>query len=257
MRKRRSRGVWLPVIGHAITDPENEEVDISQEFAVDVPTDGSTNMGIVPLTFDTPQEQPNASVASDTMAELAGSEYIIKRILGHLHVANNSPYDNVNGGSHFAIKVDAGFFVARAGPDAGAPLGPDAPISFGVDSDADRQNYSPGHPATAREPWMWRRTWVLGNQRKIKFFEASAGSANVAPYGYFPAHNGIYPLTEGSRVDIKSRRRVRNDERLFLAVVARGLPINASVTGQLSVAYVLTTIRIFGSLVKAKGSGAF
>lgn len=262
MRKRRSRGTWLPILGTKVTDIPAIETDaLTFELAVDMPNDGSAALGIIPITYDFPQEGPALQVEVDTLNEIVGNEYIIKRILGHCHVSNNSSSDTSvqppTGAD--ALLVSCGFFVARAGADSQGPLGAAGPIGYGTDTvQSDLEQYSPGNQATAREPWMWRRTWIVGNERKAFRHRTAvlAGNPFPAPFVFYPPTNALGSLREGPSVDIKSRRRVKLDERLFFAVECRSLPLGTTEVGQ-SAAYIALTIRMFGSLVKAKGSGAF
>jgi len=260
-RKRKTRGTWLPLLGTAIGEGGEDGIALTTQLAVDVPTGGGEGLGIVPLTFDYPQEYPDLNTTSDTLSEIAGSEYIIKRILGSCIVAATIPYNAGTDVGNDAIMVSAGFFVARAGAQSQGPLGAEAPIGYGADTNlADQEQYSPGHAATVREPWMWRRTWVLGNQRKAWFYNTSSSTGYNNPGGLMmlPQTNAEMPLALGPGVDIKSRRRVKLDERLFFAVAARGMPLGQGAQGDPDpFAYVLLTIRMFGTLVKAKGSGAF
>jgi len=260
-RKRKSRGTWLPLLGTVVGESGEEGIALSSQFAVDVPSSGAAGLGIVPLTFDYPQEYPDLNTTADTLSEIAGSEYIIKRILGSCLVTARLPYDAGNDDGNDAIAVSAGFFVARAGAQNQGPLGAEAPIGYGADTVlADQEQYSPGHAATAREPWMWRRTWILGNARKAYFFntQPSAGYDIGAGEANFPPTNAEQGIATGPSVDIKSRRRVKLDERLFFAVEARTWPLGTAQADALqNFAYVNLTIRLFGSLVKARGSGAF
>lgn len=256
-RKRRNRGFWLPILGTR-SGEGGEGDDLTFQFALDAPANNnSPDLGIVPITFDFPQEGPTLSPDADTLAEIAGSEYILKRILGNCVVANRCYYDAATDDGASAIKVDAGFFVARAGAESQGPLGANGPIGYGADTtQSDREQYSPGNPATAREPWMWRRTWILGNEKKAFIYENSNGGAPVA-YGYCPPTNLTSDVRNGPYIDVKSRRRVRQDERLFFAIQARHWPLADATAGDNDIVDVSLTVRLFGTLVKARNSGTF
>lgn len=263
-RKRRSRGTWLPILGTPAVLGEGGVVttdgSLTFQLAVDAPNDGSAGLGIIPITYDYPQEAIELSPTADTLAEIAGSEYIVKRILGHCVVANSCNYDNVAGDGADALMVSAGFFVARAGSVTGGPLGPAAPIGYGADTtSSDMEQYSPGNQGTVREPWMWRRTWILGNQKKVVWFDSSATQVGSAYFRNSPPTNQVADLRSGPYIDVKSRRRVGQDERLFFAIECRTLPLQtASGSPQgFDFAVAALTVRIFATLVKAKNTGTF
>jgi len=105
---------------------------------------------------------------------------------------------------------------------------------------------------------MWLKTWILGNARMYhaKLNDNGSGLRQTG-WSSFPPTNAQYgSLRDGPAIDIKSRRRVRLDERLFFAVVVRPMPF-LSDDGYTSIVEGLLNIRIYGNLVKARGSGAF
>jgi len=255
-RKRRKTGTWFPLLG---TPETGQPSALTFQLAVDTAINGDATVGIIPITYDYPQEGQALQSEVDTLSEIVGNEYIIKRILGNVVVTNDSRWNGtLFSGAADAILVTAGFFVARAGSDTQGPLGADAPIGYGADTtSSDLEQYSPGCAATAREPWMWRRTWVLGNAKRWQLAITAGGNTNNGvPFAAAPASNVEGSHGHGTSIDIKSRRRVRLDERLFFAVEARNLPLGVNSTLSSS-AYVALTIRMFGSLVKARNSGAF
>lgn len=260
MRRKRTKGFWLPILGLQQGEGGAGD-DLTVPLALAPPVDDDEpELGVIPITFDYPQEGPSLSRDADTLAEIAGSEYIIKRILGNCILANGCSYNPSTDTGVPAIKVDAGFFVARAGAESQGPLGANAPIAYGADTpQSDREQYSPGNPATAREPWMWRRTWILGNEKLAFWREQLTSGSGTAPYAYCPPTNLTSDVRNGPYIDIKSRRRVRQDERLFFAAQARHWPPQAgsSIASSADRVDLSLTIRVFGVLVKARNSGAF
>lgn len=257
-RKRRKRsGTWLPMLGTYPESGDDEFASANTYIQLDVPTLGSPIIGVVPLTFDYPQEQPQLSNSADTMAEIVGSEYILSRILGQCLACNRADYNPVvNDPTPEALQLTCGFFVARAGSEETNPLGPNAPLGFGLSGISSREEYDPEHPATVREPWMWKRTWILGNAKRNFNFTENTGQAGPG-WGVFPPSTAGYgDIRSGPQVDVKSRRRVGSDDRLWFAASARGLPFGQTfVTPQFI--DIALCVRMYGTLVKARNKGSF
>lgn len=259
-RKRRSPGTWFPMLASSRIVGEDVFAYNLIRPTLDVNVDGTPVLGVVPITFDEPQEPPNANPDTEGLGEFIGNEYIFKRALGSLFVSRSRSVniEDPDEEDTTGIYVTAGFFVARAG--AGTTGDPDtAPIGFfGSSTPTAFQNYSPQAQAAIREPWMWRRSWILGWGQNVDQ-SASQVSIEKSLYASYPRNNVLYPsgLT-GPAVDIKSRRHVRQDERLFFGFGALALQLdeNGTTTLNSTVRFDLD-IRVFGALVKAKSRGSF
>lgn len=264
--RRKSQGTWLPLLG---TSPAGDDAELRSSantyVTLAIPQDGTPILAIFPLTFDYPLEGASGlglTPGLDSLSDIVGSEYILKRVLGTLFACNVSRYNSPTQDSLYyeAHQLTAGFFVARAGSNEQLPLGPTAPISYGATGGgaADAENYSPENPATQREPWMWKRTWILGNERRYAAMSTAAGILTLGHSVYPAANSGYGDMRSGPQVDIKSRRRVCSDERLFVALSARGLPFDQDRGGGGDEFLdVVVAVRMFGQLVKAKQTGAF
>lgn len=229
-------------------------------YLLNIPSTGEPSTIIRPLTFDVPQEQSSQTATDQTLSEIVGSEYIIKRILGSIivclgqNVVNEDP-DLV--GPANAYEVAAGFFVARAG-DSGDPTEAafDAPIGVAGASELPVfSNYSPLATDTIREPWMWRRSWALSP--KFWSDNPAGNDTTIRPESLFPYANWQYnQLNLGPTVDIKSRRKVTSDDRLWLAVGARWFVRDEEESTPAPIV-ITHDLRLFGSLRKAQNTGNF
>lgn len=260
-RRRRARYTWLPTLGTA--GPEGSDDNSSgREFTLLVPEDGSSDVIITPLTFDEPKEGDDLNLASNPLGTILGNEYFIKRIVGKLF-ASHRQQTNAGGDPSLpgAALFGAGFFIARANDTS---QGPDQPI--GSASIVERQeNYSPLSEDTIREPWIWRRTWVLQNyfQRgasalgRATFDPALAANATEFQGVYVPTSTMEYgSVLDGPHIDAKTARRVKQDERLFFVVASRALP-TASVFNTNGLIDGYLDFRILGALRKARQGSAF
>lgn len=261
-RKRRSRGTWFPMLASNRIVGEDVYAYSLIRPTIAIPLNGSPIIGVVPVTFDDPQEPPNANPDTEGLAEFLGNEYIFKRALGSCFVSRDvqrlemgtTPIDSAG------VIVTAGFFVARAQSDNTLPAQSNVPI--GWDNQTSQtlfDDYSPQAQASIRKPWMWRRSWILGWNESRQYDQTGEGDRETSIYSSYPRNNVMYPSgPSGPSVDIKSRRRIQQDERLWFAygglwlaervLEDESLPVNVRFD---------LDIRIFGTLVKAKARGAF
>lgn len=260
-KRRRRRGTWFPNLGTAGIEG-NVRDDDSGLFAELVITPGNSQQStifITDLTFDSPVEEEAISTSDSpnkkTLADIIGSEYILRRIVGKVFVG----LDLITQGATLptqAVLVTCGFFVAR---EADNQLGAAFAQPVGAASaDEALQNYSPSSVSTVREPWIWRRRWILG-QAGISF-----GSPVASAGAMFPQTNAQYgSVMDGPHIDAKTIRRVSQDDRLWFVTAIRNLgpnfadpfgsvDLNIDTHVKLHLDY-----RLFGNLMKAKNHGAF
>jgi len=281
--RRRTKYTWLPSIGEAGGQgtglPPRINDDIGFDFALSVaadPTLQETGIAIAPLVFDAPYETSSllgtTGVAADTpLSWFLQNEYILRRIVGNLFITVDSRTENVNAPA--AALVGAGFFVARADDtraNTDQPIGASEGLQDAVpNSKGAIFNYSPLSPTTAREPWIWRRTWILSpwGARIISGANAPispSGASNLAALidtggGYFPPTNVEYRTDKTNHyVDAKTVRRVRQDERLWLVIAARAWGLHAGITesGDLLLKG-HADLRFLGAARKARQRGTF
>lgn len=242
MPKRRRKYTWFPVVG-TVGPGETGDNFNQRFFALDIAPNGNSAVEISPVVPDVPSEGDEIDVnAPGQLVQAIGQEYIIERIVGKVFLTCQQPVDDPPT-TVFpkSLLVGCGFFVARAS-DQDAGGGPNTPI--GSASLAERQeNYSPLSEDAIREPWMWRRVWVLHTQRGN--INANARSNSFGPVRNIVAGTGLAftggaPNTntlhgsalDGPHFDIKSVRRVGNDERLYFVVAARTLDVLFNAVGE-------------------------
>lgn len=255
-RRRRNNGTWFPTIG---THPAEADSLAGIAFALALPVGTNNLTGVLPLTFDYPQEGDTLDTATDVLSEIVGSEYICNRVVGKMFACYNAdegglPVLESASNPAQAILFGAGLFVSRADDVDSGPNGANSPI--GLLSAID-DNYGVFKGSTIREPWMWRRVWMLGNNQGM--FEAPVGTwKNWNGFTRFPSTTAGYgSVMDGPHVDCKSKRRIKQDERLWLALSIRRFPLGGSnPTFEESVEGYFD-YRILGKLVKARNSSAF
>lgn len=235
-KKRRTKYTWFPTAwtqGAGGSDHRLPGID----FALGVDSAGTITTGIIPLTADAPKEPADNDPRTTTgiLPDIVGQEYFLKRIVGKFHIAHvgfalyagGVPTEGTITTFPNATIVGAGIFVARA--DDLSAGGVDLPVGATVGATL-REQYSPLHVNTIREPWVWRRTWILGNPLvKLAFQRGSLTAVNGFAGGFFPPTTAGYgSIQDGPHVDAKTARRVSNDDRLWLAVSTQTWPVNTA-----------------------------
>jgi len=264
-RKTRRKFSWFPTIGTAVGPQDSDNLS-GRAFGVTVPANGSTDVIIAPVIPDVPMEGDDIDVTlPGQLVQAVGQEYLLERIVGKAFCALRARRNAGNDPSTWAgALLGIGFFVARAN-DADAGGGADTPI--GSASPAERQeNYSPLSEDAIREPWIWRRVWALGNRA---FADVAAASQIVnfntvndtVPEALYPYSTAGYgSMSDGPHIDAKSVRRIGNDERLWFAVAAAGMPSVGGQTETVNSQGLITgylDLRVLGRLTRARGKSAF
>lgn len=248
-RKRQRKFTWMPTIGAV---GQNVSVDQSYTFlnALTVPANGLAGAGtrggvpaifIVPVIQDKPLEPGAQNEVAGSLNNVVGNEWFCERIVGDIFVGTRLGVTEDQGPR--TIAVTCGFFVARAGDtNQNLPIG----ATNGTAAET-HVNYSPAALNAVREPWMWRRTWVLG-----RTFNESDGLAQN------PSVNSFYAtLANGPHVDCKSVRRIGNDERLWFAVTCTDISIGFPNPTEAGLVDVMTDLRVLGALRKPRNRSTF
>jgi len=281
-RRRKTKYTWLPSDGTLITSDlgggntlEQQLLAFSGSFDI---TSGISDGFVSNVIADFPRS--NEDSANESLADVIGSEYFLKRIVGKVFVEANV---QAIGQDQFIAPQDApsflltfGFFVApyayeATGPTVGLP---DIARPVGTLPTADLANapaYNPQLTGTAREPWIWRRSWLLnpfGNlwprtgtvadpfENGIRLNANQQGGA-----ASFPPNNSWYPgVLDGPHIDAKTARRIRKHERLWLAFAGAQYPEGVTLDSdkfQKATMRFVCDVRTLGALRKARNRSSF
>lgn len=270
-RKRRFKRKynWFPPIG---TEVGNEDFFVAvagREFrAMAVGPHTGTggvlpiNTAVTPFISDNPSQieefDPNARGA---LAGAMGQDAFVKRIVGKAFIGLEQR-QNVGGdqSNPIAALVSLGIFIARA---EDADVDPTMFLPIGAQTAQQlRDNYSAAVAENLREPWVWRREWILGNQAQ-KTEEVGAVGANQAlqfnqvGLATFPRNTAEYgSVLDGPHVDAQTARRITSDERLYLSLSVAPWPPQIPAQQAISIdGYI--SLRVLGQLRKAKNRSAF
>lgn len=206
-RRRGPKVVWLPVdlnnrLGAA--SPATAFVDSSHfTFTLTGPGAGiAPSTAAIPLVKDS--ESTSAQLNIDaTIADIASSGYRLRRVVGKLVVL---VAQGVAAGAEdpTIYQVTMGVIVLKTDVT-------------GVNTAQPADVYSPEILNSVSDPWVWRRSWVLGDQEGA----ATVGSLLRAPRSNIENYAG--GNSDASHIDQKTARTVGSEERLFLVATCRGL----------------------------------
>lgn len=245
-RKRKTKYIWLPTLGAEIINA----VDLTESNGFPFSCTGGPNsqlpaaFALFPLLEDTPQEVAVTANPDPNIADFIGTDYVIKRIVGKCNiVAFQSAADTPP-----TLAVTAGMFVARA-DDTNALN----PIGAATTPQA-LPNYDPNYVDNIREPWIWRRTWLVSNA-------ASTNAATNAYRSTITTNVQYGSIQDGPHIDAKTGRRVRNDERLWFAASARPVTTDgtefSALPGAVGTVNGYLDIRVLGALRRARNRSNF
>jgi len=256
-RKRKTRYTWLPIRNGRTFGEESADAAY-QDFILDIPINGDVVVGVTPVVADTPQGTITTT-ETEGIGEIIGNEYVLKRIVGKCFVS----WTNTNATSgavgidvleDAAVLVTAGFFVARA--EVGNP---DQPIALGE----SQILYNPQSAFLTRQPWIWRRSWILGTGGFGPGLSEDIGTTFpqggvFRGRGSWPINNAGYgSVQDGPHIDAKTGRRIRLEERLWFAFsgsLLNGIGTEASMVPQIEVTL---DARYLGALRRPRGRSNF
>lgn len=240
MRRKRAKYTWFPINGSSFGASEGDPYTVNSQFGevivpvldITAPTTENGGLSILSLVPDFTVNQDNTA-ANTLLDKVQGQEYVLKRIVGKIFVSQRSfGVDE----AWPATIVTAGIFVARAIDDSQGEV------------DLQDNEVDPNDVHNIEQPWIWRRSWKLGDP----------ATTDYALAGAWPTNNAGYPgVMDGPHIDAKVARRVRREHRLWLAVSAFGVsPSGLSATGQAAIDYQID-IRLLGAMRKGRNESSF
>lgn len=256
-RRRRRNGTWFPVFAGQYTAGTGGTFNPAGiGFAFSNVVEGN-NLAVSALTYDEPREPGAVQTSTTSLLDVLGEEWFLKRIVGKFNVARFvDPANDPATDAGPPVLACLGFFVARADQTT-----PNVPNGFNSLTQAEvYAQYNPLAAQTQREPWLFRRTWLLGGNTNGQQIQNVGGTNFVFPTtltGAFPSANWQFPGTfDGPHLDIRTRRRISSDDRLYaaFAVEAAIFGISAVVTTNVTA---FLDYRIFGSPRRPRNRGNF
>lgn len=253
--RRRRRVTWLPTNG-TVLELVPETIDaVVNPFTLIFNHNfntGYTASDVVPLNpYDIPiepgQVTPDIATGGPTLVDVIGNEYIVERIVGNCYgtVLSNDAGDVAN--SVRGILLALGVCVARADDQ-----NPGVPAGF------TNENFNPLHLSNTREPWMFRRTWLLNAKQRLYNATILPNPTIREAYGQLPAWTTEYHgINTGPFFDIRSKRRIRQDERLWMIAGICGQPMLTEALSGITQVSATIDLRILGALRRAKNRSNF
>jgi len=238
MRRRKQGVVWLPLdtsnrlgtdeVGALGSDPS--ALILSQDVPpFSIPVDPTVTLQAVVKD----QPQGVGSTETSSLSDLEGSAYRLRRIVGKIFIQLRQ-FAGEGGNAPKQVFTTVGFMILRVN-ESGDPLSALTPEQYDV-------NALDG----VRDPWIWRRSWMLGNNGQTDDVPAP----DIAPV--FPGSNVHYgSALDGPHIDAKTARVVSDEERLFLVWSSIALDGAAQETNQL---ILVADLRVLATMRKQSGN---
>jgi len=225
-RRTKPRVVWLPQTN---ANSFGDATTVYQGFVMPVGgASGAKNVSEFPMVLD--NQSSSVFDATSTLADIESSGYRLRRIVGKIWVQYSQTPQVINV-PPVQVIVTAGFMVRASNPNTGTSTA----------KATDIQLVHPGNIDNTGDPWIWRRSWLLGN----RLTQGTSVGAAVFPGSNFGPDGGS--VADGPHVDQKTARIVGPEERLFLNVGSTVFVESPDLeaVGNLTI---LTDIRCLGSL---------
>lgn len=247
-RKRQNRGLWFPTFGETWNSGDGQYTEACWENQ-DTPLQPADQYGAVsnlqvrPLTFDYTNNGPPAATTS-LRDVVEGQDWLCQRIVGKFNAVY--AYGNSDPSVDWiAVKVALGIFVARSKDLAEAQ------------PDLDPEEMDPFAAANIQDSWMFRRTWILQNCASSYYTNPLGGPGNIQ----FPATIASYgSVLDGPHIDVKSKRRIDREHRLWAVVAVRGFGLGFTDTledPQVGSLHFHFDYRIHGVMRKGRNTSTF
>lgn len=236
----------MPVLGHTITE-DTDSYSYSQTRVDIQPIPNAGELGgaqaYYPIVPDFTTEQTAAGAANATLKDiLSGNAWRLTRIVGKISLA---PYVVSQGVGRWPnIYVTAGFFVAKVDDTDQSQI-----AMSGLD-------FAPNNIDNITSPWIWRRTWMLGNPAAA---DPTTNPVDVHFREFSTQEFGS--VMDGPHIDAKSKRFINREHRLWLVINCAGYsannlsisPVDAETTGIAG----LVDLRILGQLARQRNTSSF
>lgn len=240
---RRPKVVWLPSdinnrLGLGVPATVGTQTALGA-FDVDLSPGASTGVTstvTIPIVKDEPQ---NITGATETLSDLEGSAYRLRRICGKIFVRADNSSAVVAVGSVTTFLVTAGFIILRTLP-SGAPLS------------ALSTDYETTSLDNVRDPWIWRRNWIVANNIGILTANPTSLFVGSAPTSNYTLGSG--GVLDGPHVDAKTARVVSDEERLFLVVSSTALDGDAQTGVTQDSVHITYDLRVLASMRSSSGN---
>jgi len=249
--RRRSRSpkvVWLPQTNANSIGVNNELV--YQLFTITTPGGfigtGGTATDEIPLVLDS---QQSAVADPASLADINSSGYRLRRIVGKIWViaGQTGPSSSGDPEAHTTSIVSAGIIVRHAETTTGQSM-----------AELSGSDIGPGAIDNTGDPWVWRRSWIIGNRWAGDNVATVSGSGIQFSHNWNPDNWTHGPAAvDGPHVDQKTARVVGPEERLYLTVSATTAGessfTSAGLAEGMTIA-VFTDLRVLGSLRTMAGN---
>jgi len=200
--RRRPAVVWLPNAGEPLISDDGTLVTFVHDVG---PGAAGRVVSVHKLTSDQPAETSLVDGGFPTLSDFEGSAYRLRRIVGKCFTSCAQSEPAGSGITPVVFYLTAGFIVLRVDPLTGEPANEAQADAF----------YNPQNFGSERDPWIWRRTWLISNNND------AIGSSLAASY---PTSNVEYgSVADGPHIDAKTARRVSDEERLFFVAASQGV----------------------------------
>lgn len=190
--------------------------------------------------------------ANTDLGEMVEWGYRLRRIVGKLFIGVDTPIQDFGAGLS-ALLVTAGFMVRRVDAQTGLP-------------EATGSESNPSSLGNVRDPWIWRRSWILRNSSfpdpgpidvagtTVPTNTVIGPNPDARILAQYPSSTaGYHSVADGPHIDAKTARIIGPEERLILNISFTTMPRDDVNPTDWDVVTVLD-YRVLGSLRSSQGN---
>lgn len=244
-RRTKPRVAWLPpTTSNSVGGVGDFETTVFRSFILSIAPNtvlGAAVAGEVSVVADGGENNTDASLS---LADIVNQGYRLRRIVGKVYAIQ---LQEGNAASNVVVLtgLTVGFIIRTCDPTTG--------VSLAAFSGQIRQ-FGPAQLENTTDPWIWRRSWIIGNPSAHVPGTTPLGastSANFGPEG--PCGGNL----DGPHIDQKTARIVGPEQRLMMNAEATVLQmaLDSSLPTQgTSEILLVFELRILGSMRTTTGN---
>lgn len=229
MRRKRTRATWLPVNPTYFGENPNGVTWFEFQMELGSTTSDSVQRA-VPLTLDETPDPDAEDSGQHTLRDFVeGQDFILDRVVGKANIG----LEPATEGSVSTAQACIAIAVLPTEPGSSQPSIPP-------------EEWNPFFAQNGQQPWLFRRTWMLGNP-----------NTNDLAGKMYPISNSLAPgsLQDGTHVDTKVKRRIRREHRLY--IVFGFSTVNTIGQADTSFGRCAYDLRVLGHMVNGKNTSSF
>lgn len=235
-RKRRNRGTWFPILGSQESIQDDTLRSVYTTFTDVLYNYKPSDTDVTPIIPDETTD-PNITAEGTLRDYVEGQSCVVERIVGKIVCAAQQKDGSGAGFQPPNIMIACAAIAVL-------------PVNDGGGHDIPEESINPLYAENMDKPYLFRRTWVLGNNKITTYtgdIDFTAPSCNE----FFASRD------DGPHVDTKGvRRSIQRNQRIFLLLSSANIQ-PGDVANEDGSVFWSVDLRCYGSMRRARNRSLF